>query len=176
MVLGDFNTIRLHSEAFGGAPNVEDMEEFDMAIREADLVEPAVQGNWFTWTSKRHGLGLMRRLDRILVNDEGLSTWPNMWVNVLPWGISDHSSILVYPSNQRSQQVVSFRFFNHWVEEASFMDVVSSAWTKDTRVSPIVNSVRNLRNLKSILRRHFGRHIRTISEDVRLANDTMVRA
>ena len=56
------------------------------------------------------------------------------------------------------------------------MDVVSSAWTKDTRVSPIVNSVRNLRNLKSILRRYFGRHIRTISEDVRLANDTMDRA
>ncbi|MCQ7632730.1 hypothetical protein NP173_24115, partial [Salmonella enterica] len=48
MVLGDFTTIRLHSEAFGGASNVGDMEEFDMAIREADLVEPAVQGNWFT--------------------------------------------------------------------------------------------------------------------------------
>ena len=69
--------------------------------------------------------------------------------------------------------MVSFRFFNHWVEEATFMDVVSSAWTKDTRVSPIVNIVRNLRNLKSIIRRHFGRHIRTISEDAHLANDTM---
>ena len=44
MVLGDFNTIRLQSEAFGGAPNVGDMEEFDMAIREADLVEPASRG------------------------------------------------------------------------------------------------------------------------------------
>ena len=32
MVMGDFNTIRLHSEVFGGAPNVEEMEEFDMAI------------------------------------------------------------------------------------------------------------------------------------------------
>ena len=42
MVLGDFNTIRLHSEAFRGAPNVVDMEEFDMAIKEANLVEPAV--------------------------------------------------------------------------------------------------------------------------------------
>ncbi|XP_031737043.1 uncharacterized protein LOC116402131 [Cucumis sativus] len=166
IVMGDFNTIRLHSEAFGGASNVGDMEEIDMDIREADLVEPAVQRNWFTWTNKIHGLGLMRRLDRILVNDEGLSKWPNMRVNVLPWGISNHSPILVYPSNQRSQHVVSFRFFNHWVKESSFMDVVSSAWTKDTRVSPIVNIVRNLRNLKSILRNHFGKHIRTISEDV----------
>ena len=32
MVMGDFNTIKLHSEAFKGAPNAGDMEEFDMAI------------------------------------------------------------------------------------------------------------------------------------------------
>ena len=56
------------------------------------------------------------------------------------------------------------------------MDVVSSAWTKDTRVSRIMNIVRNLRNLKPILCNHFGKHIWTISEDVRLAKDTMNRA
>ena len=56
------------------------------------------------------------------------------------------------------------------------MDVVSSAWTKDTRVSPIMNIVRNLRNLKSILRSHFGKHILTISEDVLLAKDAMDQA
>ena len=115
----DFNTIRLHSEAFRGAPNSRDMEDFDMTIREEDLVEPSVQGNWFTWTSKIHGSGLMRRLNPVLMNDEGLSAWPNMRVNILPWGISDHSPMLVYPSHQRSQRMVSFRFFNHWVEESS---------------------------------------------------------
>ena len=126
MVMGDFNTITLHSKAFGGAPNPGDMEEFDMAIREVDLVELSVQENWFTWTSKVHGSGLIRRLDRILVNDEGLNAWPNMRVNVLPWGNSDHSLIHVYPSYQQRQRVVSFRFFNNWVEEASFLDIVSS--------------------------------------------------
>ena len=176
MVMGDFSTIIIHSEAFEGAPNCGDMEEFDMAIGEADLVEPSVQENWFTWTSKIHGSGLMRRLDRILVNDEGLSAWPNMRVNVLPWGISDHSSILVYPSYQWSQRVVSFRFFNHWVEDSSFLDVVSSIWTRDSRVSSIVSFVKNLRNLKPILRNHFDKHIQTISEDVRLAKDTMDQA
>ena len=118
----------------------------------------------------------MRRLDRILVNDEGLSAWLNMRVNVLPPGISDHSPIPVYPSYQRRQRVVSFHFFNHWVEESSFMDVVSSIWTRDTRFSSVVSLVKNLRNLKSILRSHFGKHIQTISEDVLLAKDTMDRA
>ena len=32
MVMGDYNNIRLHSKAFGGAPNYENMEDFDMAI------------------------------------------------------------------------------------------------------------------------------------------------
>ena len=47
-VIRDFNTIRIHYEAFGGAPNIGVMEEFDLAIRKSDLVEPSVQGNWFT--------------------------------------------------------------------------------------------------------------------------------
>ena len=69
VVMGDFNAIRLHSEAFGGSSVSGDIEEFYLAI---DLVEPTLHGNWFTWTSKVHGLGLMRRLDRILISDEGL--------------------------------------------------------------------------------------------------------
>ena len=141
IVMGDFNTIRLHAEAFGESLATRDMEEFDIAIHEADLVEPSVQGNWFTWTSKVHGSGLMRRLDRILVNDEGLSAWPNLRVNVLPWGISDHSPILFYPSNQLRQRVVSFRFVNHWIEDASFMAVVSSVWVRDEGVLLILKKV-----------------------------------
>ncbi|KAA0049770.1 Exo_endo_phos domain-containing protein/DUF4283 domain-containing protein [Cucumis melo var. makuwa] len=70
VVMGDFNAIRVHSEAFGGSPIQGEMEDFDLAIRDADLIEPSVQGNWFTWTSKVHGSGMLRRLDRVLVNDD----------------------------------------------------------------------------------------------------------
>ena len=55
--------------------------------------------------------------------------------------------------------MVSFHFFNHWVEEDSFFNVVSSVWAKDTGVSSIENFVKNLRNLKSVLYIHFGKHI-----------------
>ena len=57
--MGDFNAIRVHSEAFGGSPIQGEMEDFDLAIRDVDLVEPLVQGNWFTWTSKVQGSGLL---------------------------------------------------------------------------------------------------------------------
>ncbi|TYK26657.1 uncharacterized protein E5676_scaffold313G003070 [Cucumis melo var. makuwa] len=42
VVMGDFNAIRVHSEAFGGSPIQGEMEDFDLAISDADLVEPSV--------------------------------------------------------------------------------------------------------------------------------------
>ncbi|KAL0549129.1 hypothetical protein IC582_013609 [Cucumis melo] len=42
VVMGDFNVIRVHSEAFGGSPNQGEMEDFDLTILDADLIEPSV--------------------------------------------------------------------------------------------------------------------------------------
>ncbi|KAA0037609.1 kinesin-13A-like [Cucumis melo var. makuwa] len=50
VVMGDLNAIRVHSEAFGGSPIQGEMEDFDMAIRDADLMEPSngrVVSFWF---------------------------------------------------------------------------------------------------------------------------------
>lgn len=122
----DFNTIRLHFEAFIRSHVPGDMEEFDNVICEVDLVEPLVQDNWFTWTSKVLRSGMLRGLDCILVNGDWLVAWPRSRVSVLCWGISDHSPILFYPSFQLRRRLVSFCFFNHWVEDPSFIDMVSS--------------------------------------------------
>lgn len=35
--------------------------------------------------------------------------------------------------------------------------------------------MRNLHNLKSVVRRHFGRHIQRLGEEVRIAKETMDR-
>ncbi|KAA0047412.1 putative non-LTR retroelement reverse transcriptase [Cucumis melo var. makuwa] len=105
-----------------------EMEDFDLAICDADLVEPSVQGNWFTWTSKHN------------------------------------------------RRVVSFRFFNHWVEYPSFLEVVSSMWGRYEGVSPLVSLMRNLQHLKSTLCRNFGRHIQSLSDEVHNANKVMDRA
>ncbi|TYK26658.1 uncharacterized protein E5676_scaffold313G003080 [Cucumis melo var. makuwa] len=116
---------------------------------------------------------MLRRLDRVLVNEDWFSAWPTMLVNVLPWGISDHSPILFYPSFQINSKVVSFWFFNHWVEDPSFIEVVARMWNRHEGVSPIVSLMRNLHHLKPIMRRRFGRHIKSLSEEVRNAKAAM---
>ena len=107
------------------------------------------------------------------MNDDWLFAWPTMLVNVLPWGISDHSPILFYPSFQLNSKVVSFRFFNHWVEDPSFIEVVTRMWSRHEGVSPLVRLMRNLHLLKPILRRRFGRHIKRRSEEVRSVKEAM---
>ncbi|KAL4018315.1 hypothetical protein IC575_021906 [Cucumis melo] len=146
VVMGDFNAIRVHFEAFGGSPIQGEMEDFDLATRDADLVEPSVQGNWFTWTSKVHGSGMLRRLDRILVNDEWLSAWPTLLV------------------------------LQSLVEDPSFIEVVARMWGRHEGVSPLVSLMRNLQNLKPTLRRRFGRHIQSLNEEVHIAKENMDRA
>lgn len=86
-----------------------------------------------------------------------------------------YSSILFYPSFQQRQRVVSFCFFNHWVEDSSFIDYVSSVWVCHEGVSLIVSFMRNLQNLKPALCRHFGWHIRRLSEEVRITKDSIYR-
>ncbi|CAK9317712.1 unnamed protein product [Citrullus colocynthis] len=56
------------------------MEEFDSAIVDVDLAKMGVLGNWFTWTSKIHGLGILHRLDRVLAEaDDLLETVASVW-------------------------------------------------------------------------------------------------
>lgn len=47
--------------------------------------------------------------------------------------------------------------FNHWREKSRFLSVVSSTWRYFVRVSPLEGCSCNLRILKGMLRREFGR-------------------
>ncbi|KAA0062632.1 uncharacterized protein E6C27_scaffold79G001430 [Cucumis melo var. makuwa] len=83
---------RLHFEAFIRSHVPGDMEEFDNVICEVDLVEPLVQDNWFTWTSKVLRSGMLRGLDCILVNGDWLVAWPRSRKEVEHYPTSDASS------------------------------------------------------------------------------------
>ncbi|TYJ98051.1 LINE-1 reverse transcriptase isogeny [Cucumis melo var. makuwa] len=69
-----------------------DVEEFDNVICEVDLVEPSVQDNLFTWTSKVLRSGMLRGLDCILVNGDWLAAWPRSRKEVEHYPTSDASN------------------------------------------------------------------------------------
>lgn len=54
-----------------------------------------------------------------------------------------------------------------------FIDVVSLIWSRHVGVSLIVSFVRNLHNHKPTLHIQFGKHIQSLSEEVRIAKESM---
>ncbi|XP_038904289.1 uncharacterized protein LOC120090641 [Benincasa hispida] len=76
VVLGDINDIHSSSKDFDGCPSLTENEKFDDVLLEADLVEFSVTSNWFTWTSKLQGNGILCRLDRFLSNEAWKKAFP----------------------------------------------------------------------------------------------------
>ncbi|XP_038885338.1 uncharacterized protein LOC120075757 [Benincasa hispida] len=178
VVLGDFNAIRSSSKNFGGCPSLReieefdgvlleaDLEEFDGVLLEADLVKLGVIGNWFAWTSKLQGNGILRRLDRCLSNKAWNVTFPYLDIRVGQWGISDHSPLLVSTWETRSRSPSTFCYFSHWAKVKSFLDTIRSVWRRFEDVSHMVSFVRNLKVVKQVFRASFGRRIFVLADEV----------
>ncbi|XP_022157428.1 uncharacterized protein LOC111024128 [Momordica charantia] len=156
VVMGDFNAIRLSSEA--------------------DLVEPRVSGSWFTWTNKHLGDGLiLKRLDHVLVNSAWFGSMPVFEVQVREWGVSDHCPLVFLVGVVVPRCRPSFRFFDYWAFDPLFFSVVRDTWQVHSQVSPLLSFGMNLRALKPVLHR-FGHHIDTIQKGVQEARALMLAA
>jgi exonuclease III len=94
-VSGDFNAIRSESErksrVIGGVS--ENFSAFNNFIDFTMLVDLPLGGRNFTWY---RGDGLsMSRLDRFLLSEEWINSWPNCFQVALSRSVSDHCPILL---------------------------------------------------------------------------------
>lgn len=75
-VAGDFNSIRRVSERDGSGStlNSRDISSFDMFIRDSQLLNLPLHGRSYTWY--RPNGKCKSRIDRIMVNSEWITRWP----------------------------------------------------------------------------------------------------
>ncbi|GJW71742.1 RNA-directed DNA polymerase, eukaryota [Tanacetum coccineum] len=93
VILGDFNEVRYKSDRFGSVFNVQGANIFNSFITNAELVGVSLGGSSFTWCHK--SATKMSKLDRFLVSESLLSTWPNITAVTLERYLSDHRPILL---------------------------------------------------------------------------------
>ncbi|KHM99057.1 Transposon TX1 putative 149 kDa protein, partial [Glycine soja] len=89
--LGDFNSIRSQQERLSSSQSVPDhmgISDFNQWIQDMEIQEVKSAGSTFTWI--RPNGSVKSRLDRFLVSDQWLSTWPDSCQHVLPRDLSDH--------------------------------------------------------------------------------------
>ncbi|KAK9706032.1 hypothetical protein RND81_07G100500 [Saponaria officinalis] len=129
ITIGDFNIVRgIHERLGPNPPNLADMLDFNGCIMDCGLEDLRTSGGEFTWTNKhKDGTRVWSRLDRALVNQVWLNSFPNSGVIVELPGVSDHSPLMVNVLADIKFQS-RFSFLNCWISYPRYNKVVEECW------------------------------------------------
>ncbi|XP_074297834.1 uncharacterized protein LOC141628615 [Silene latifolia] len=114
MVCGDFNAILDYNERIGGAPvSYADVLPLAQVAQDCNLVDLKATGAFFTWNNK-HEIGdkVYSRIDRVMINDDWITTFPDSVANFLPEGLFDHCPCLISLECSLQHRTKSFKYFN----------------------------------------------------------------
>ncbi|KAJ9566105.1 hypothetical protein OSB04_002071 [Centaurea solstitialis] len=157
-VLGDFNAMLFPHDALGGVSSRNAaMASFFSCVEDIEMFDAHYTGIQFTWCQKpAEGGGLMRKLDRVLVNSEFVELFPDSGARFFPRGISDHSpAVLSFKADFRLKGV-PFKFDNFLVDHPKFLDTVASIWTQNMEGTFMFRVTQKLKALKAPLRKLRG--------------------
>ncbi|OVA12305.1 Endonuclease/exonuclease/phosphatase [Macleaya cordata] len=138
ILMGDFNSILDSQEKVGGtAIRPYHFADFHNCVSQAHIFDLAYTGCFFTWSNNQLSDGrISKTLDRAMVNAEWLQYFQDSTADFLPPGLSDHSPIITSIFFNREKHPRPFRFYNSWVSELGFMEVVISTWSERVRGRP----------------------------------------
>nr|GEU67293.1 hypothetical protein [Tanacetum cinerariifolium] len=121
----------------------------------------SLHGLHFTWTKNllktKDGnmTGILKRLDRVMSNEDFIGQFPNAHAKFLPYIISDHTpSVLCIPTTLK-KKIKAFRFSNFVTEKQEFLPLVKEKWSHDSNGVYMYQVVQKLKKLKSPLN-HLG--------------------
>ncbi|XP_077226476.1 uncharacterized protein LOC143859710 [Tasmannia lanceolata] len=162
IVFGDFNAVRSREERYGYPPNIAQMEEFNSCLTTCALTDLRSVGLNLTWNNKgKQGNLKMAKLDRSLVNEEWLHSYPNSFTEFFPPGISDHSPFIVSCFNHQSLGPRPFKFMDMWLADKSLYPIVERAWNHKVKGNPMFSFIQKLKVVKNQIkewnREVFGR-------------------
>ncbi|GJT64030.1 RNA-directed DNA polymerase, eukaryota, reverse transcriptase zinc-binding domain protein [Tanacetum coccineum] len=138
----------------GGYPTSE-MTEFQECIDKIKLVDLHSEGFHFTWTKslRNPNCRTLKKLDRIMVNEEFVGNFQQAHGLFLPYLISDHSLMIVKVPNGIQKRKSSFRFSNFITEKENFLPTVRSVWDKSFEGHAMYRIVQKMKVLKRKLKK-----------------------
>ena len=153
LVLGDFNATRYQHEKVGGDlgwPSTK--EEFNNALNVAELEDLKYGGCQFTWSNKQSdGMAITTKIDRVLVNEKWIVSFPLSSANFCTRGTSDHSPMVISVSETKNKGK-PFRYFDFWADNERFIPIVKQTWGKYVKGSLMFRICSKLKELKHPLK------------------------
>ncbi|GJW50195.1 RNA-directed DNA polymerase, eukaryota, reverse transcriptase zinc-binding domain protein [Tanacetum coccineum] len=131
ILLGDFN-VTLHSyEHSAGSSNIsQDMQDFKECVIKNELNDICSSGFQFTWSKSpsNPAQSILKKLDRVMSNEEFINVFDQSHAVFLPYLISDHCPALVIMPGGMERKRKAFRFANYIVDKPDFLSTVAQEW------------------------------------------------
>ncbi|GJX97086.1 hypothetical protein Tco_0352884 [Tanacetum coccineum] len=109
-------------------------------------------GFHFTWTKSLKNLNsTLKKLDRIMINEEFLGQFDQAHSMFLPYLVSDHSPSMLIIPNRIAKKKKSFMFANYVADKNGFLETVKSVWDKKVKGNVMYRVVQKLKQLKKPL-------------------------
>ncbi|GJR17649.1 RNA-directed DNA polymerase, eukaryota [Tanacetum coccineum] len=125
IIMGDFNEVRRKEERWGSTFNAHGARVFNNFISNAGLVDLQLEGFSFTWSHP--SASKMSKLDRFLVTDGLISSFPHISAVCLDRHLSDHRPYLA-PGGITRFGATPFRLYHSWFSFQGFDQMVSHVW------------------------------------------------
>ncbi|XP_021985819.1 uncharacterized protein LOC110882016 [Helianthus annuus] len=92
VLMGDFNSaLNLEDKSMGASSVSISMKEFQECVDNIEMFDINRSGLHFTWNQKpKKGIGLLKKIDRVLGNTEFVTAFPNAVALFQPYRLSDH--------------------------------------------------------------------------------------
>nr|GFA71298.1 hypothetical protein [Tanacetum cinerariifolium] len=134
-----------------------DMMEFHDCINKIEVDDLCKTGLHFTWTKNlqetraSNMTGILKKLDRVMINEDFIKQYPQAHAKFLPYVISDHTpDILCIPTSIK-KKVKPLRFSNFLTNKLEFIDIVKENWKLEVPGYFMYQVVMKLKSMKSPL-------------------------
>ncbi|GJT71235.1 RNA-directed DNA polymerase, eukaryota, reverse transcriptase zinc-binding domain protein [Tanacetum coccineum] len=129
------------------------MQEFRNCINNTEAEDIGSTGFFYTWTKSLRNAdnSVLKKLDRIMVNERFIEEFTGSHGIFQPFLISDHSpAILIIPTVWQ-KKTKSFRFANYTADKPEFIAEVERGWKIQVQGYKMYCLVKRLKSLKPVL-------------------------
>nr|GEX28334.1 pentatricopeptide repeat-containing protein At1g63330-like [Tanacetum cinerariifolium] len=120
-----------------------DMQEFRGTVNSIEVENICSFGFQFTWTKslKNPNCTTLKKLDRIMINEEFMMKFTKAFSVFLPYLISDHSPTVLVIKDGAPKKKKAFRFSNFINRKEEFLLTVKKEWEVNIQGTHIVKSI-----------------------------------
>jgi hypothetical protein len=124
------------------------MDRFKTCIQDAKVDDLQYSSMHYTWMNQCPENLIMRKLDRVLVNEKLSLNFPFLEARFLPSSVLDHSPMVVKIVGDDQNIKKPSRFFDMWMDHDEFMSLVMKVWDLNLGGYQMYQSCCKLRKLK----------------------------